>query len=111
MRRSRNHSDGGTEDLDELQAIEDRRRALEEQIQSITAEPDKIRREAEEQAATLPPPDDLADRRRLREFEEVVSRRQVRNERRTQGRSLVLFFLLIAATIALGSWVLRLFQA
>lgn len=111
MRLSRSHSDSGPADLDELKALEERKRALEEQIQSISAEPEKILREAQEQAATLPPPDDLADRRRLRDFEDVVSRRQVRNERRTQGRSLLLLFLLLVATAMLATWVLKMFMA
>jgi ferric-dicitrate binding protein FerR (iron transport regulator) len=111
MRLSRSHPDSGQADLDELKVLEERKRALEEQIQSMSAEPEKILREAQEQAATLPPPDDLADRRRLREFEEIVSRRQVRNERRTQGRSLLLLFLLLAATAALAAWVVKLFVA
>ncbi len=111
MRLSRSHPDAGQADLEELRILEERKRALEAQIQSISAEPEKILREAQEQAATLPPPDDLADRRRLREFEEVVSRRQVRNERRTQGRSLLLLMLLLAATALLTSWVVKLFLA
>lgn len=109
MRLSRNHSDSGQADLDELRVLEERKRALEAQIQSISAEPEKILREAQEQADTLPPPDDLADRRRLREFEDVMSRKQIRNERRTQGRSLLLLLLLLTATALLASWVVKLF--
>jgi hypothetical protein len=109
MRRSRSHSDSGQADLEELRTLEERKRALEAQIQSISAEPEKILREAQELAATLPPPDDLADRRRLREFEDVVSRKQIRNERRTQGRSLLLLLLLLTATALLASWVIKLF--
>lgn len=111
MRLSRNHLDEGDADLAELRALEERKRALEEQIQNASAQPEKILREAQEQAATLPPPDDLADRRRLREFEEKASRTQIRNERRTQGRSLLLLVLLLAATGALISWVIQLFLA
>ena len=111
MRLSRNHLDEGYADLAELRALEERKRALEEQIQNASAQPEKILREAQEQAATLPPPDDLADRRRLREFEEKASRTQIRNERRTQGRSLLLLVLLLAATGALISWVIQLFLA
>lgn len=111
MRLSRNHLDEGDADLAELKALEERKRALEEQIQNASAQPEKILREAQEQAATLPPPDDLADRRRLREFEEKASRTQIRNERRTQGRSLLLLVLLLAATGSLICWVIKLFLA
>lgn len=110
MRLSRTHLDEGN-DLDELKALEERKRALEEQIQNVSAQPERILREAQEQAATLPPPDDLADRRRLREFEEKASRTQIRNERRTQGKSLFLLVLLLAATAWLVSWVIKLFVA
>lgn len=110
MRLSRNHLDEGS-DLEELRALEERKRALEEQIQNASAQPEKILREAQEQMATLPPPDDLADRRRLREFEEKASRTQIRNERRTQGKSLLLLVLLLTATAFLVSWVIKLFVA
>lgn len=109
LRLSRAQHDSGQADIDELKALEERKRTLEAQIRNMSAEPEKILREALEQAATLPPPDDLADRRRLRKFEEVVSRRQVRNERRTQGRSLLLLLMLLVATALLTSWVVKLF--
>lgn len=111
MRLSRTHLEERDQDLEELKALEERKRALEEQIQNVSAQPEKILREAQEQAATLPPPDDLADRRRLREFEEKASRTQIRNERRTQGKSLFLLVLLLAATAWLVSWVIKLFVA
>jgi ferric-dicitrate binding protein FerR (iron transport regulator) len=109
MRLSRTHLDEGDADLEELKALEERKRALEEQIQNASAQPEKILREAQELASTLPPPDDLADRRRLREFEEKASRTQIRNERRTQGKSLLLLVLLLIATAWLVSWVITLF--
>jgi hypothetical protein len=109
MRLSRSHSDHEPADLDELAAIREIERQLEAQIRDASAEPEKILREAQEQAVTLPPPDDLADRHRLRKFEQVASRGQVRNERRTQGRSLLLLFLLLTATAMLAAWVIRMF--
>jgi len=109
MRLSRSLADDPT--MEELRALEEEERKLREKIQDASSVPEKILREAEEQAATLPPPDDLADRRRLREFEEKASRTQIRNERRTQGKSLLLLVLLLAATAMLVSWVLKLFVA
>ena len=111
MRLSRSHPESGHADLEELDALKEMERRLEEEIRSASAEPEKILREAQEQAVTLPPPDDLADRHRLRKFEQVASRGQVRNERRTQGRSLLLLFLLLAATAMLAAWVIKLFTA
>jgi ferric-dicitrate binding protein FerR (iron transport regulator) len=109
MRLSRSLADDPT--MDELRALEEEERKLRERIQNASAAPEKILREAEEQAATLPPPDDLADRRRLREFEEKASRTQIRNERRTQGKSLLLLVLLLVATAMLVSWVVKMFVA
>ncbi len=109
MRLSRSLADDPT--MEELRALEAEERQLHERIQNASAAPEKILREAQEQAATLPPPDDLADRRRLREFEEKASRTQIRNERRTQGKSLLLLVLLLAATAMLVSWVVKLFVA
>ncbi|WP_367871636.1 hypothetical protein [Luteolibacter sp. Populi] len=109
MRLSRSLADDPA--MEELRALEERERVLREQIANASAAPRKILREAEEQAATLPPPDDLADRRRLREFEEKASRTQIRNERRTQGKSLLLLGLLLVATALLVSWVVKLFVA
>lgn len=109
MRLSRSHADDPA--MDELRALEEEERKLREKIQNASSVPERILREAEEQAATLPPPDDLADRRRLREFEEKASRTQIRNERRTQGKSLLLLVLLLAATVAMASWVVKLFVA
>ncbi|WP_035612526.1 hypothetical protein [Haloferula sp. BvORR071] len=109
MRLSRSLADDPA--MEELRALEERERVLREQIANASAAPRKILREAEEMAATLPPPDDLADRRRLREFEEKASRTQIRNERRTQGKSLLLLVLLLSATALLVSWVVKLFVA
>ncbi|TAE76637.1 MAG: hypothetical protein EAZ65_06085 [Verrucomicrobia bacterium] len=108
MRLSRSHSDKGKPELDLLR---ERERLLEEQIRSISAEPEKILREAQEQAVTLPPPDDLADRDRRKRFEENASRGQVRNQRRAQGLNLLLLVLLLAATSVLATWVFKLFTA
>ena len=76
--------------------------------QFLRDEPRRIAAAAAERAATLPPPDDLADRRRERRFYELACRGQIRNERRAQAGSTLLFFLLIAATAALVMWVLQL---
>ena len=109
MRLSRSLADDPA--MEELRALEERERVLREQIAKASAAPPKFGREAEELAATLPPPDDLADRRRLREFEEKASRTQIRNERRTQGKSLLLLVLLLSSTALLVSWVVKLFVA
>jgi hypothetical protein len=99
---------GHPPDEAELARLEAEERELARRIAEISALPDQLRREAEERAVTLPPPDDLADRRRQREFDAKASRGQVRNERRAQGRSLILTIFLIASVVALVAWVLKL---
>ena len=93
---------------DDLALLEEKEREIARRIAEVEAMPARLRREAEERAATLPPPDDLADRKRQRDFEDKVSRGQVRNERRAQGRSLILTVLLIAAIAALAFWSIQL---
>ena len=77
-------------------------RQLEELIETA---PERIRREMEEEMMTMPPPDDLADRRREHAFYAKLSRGEIRNERRYQARSAVLFLLLATAIAALSSWI------
>jgi hypothetical protein len=90
--------------------FERRQRDLDEQIAQLEGIPEQLELEIQESDQTLPPPDDLNERDRQRSFDAQVARGQVRNERRTQGRSLLLMVLLIAAITSVASWVLRLAQ-
>ncbi len=92
----------------EVDELELRRRQLEEQIAELEGMPEQLELEMLESERTMPPPDDLAERERQRHFEEQAARGQIRNERRTQGRSLLLMFLLLTATAAVISWIVRL---
>jgi len=85
--------------------IEERARECEDFLREA---PGRIAAEHAERAATMPPPDDLVDRRRERRFYELASRGELRNERRAQAGSSLLFLLLIIATSALAMWVLQL---
>ncbi|BCX46243.1 hypothetical protein HAHE_01510 [Haloferula helveola] len=88
--------------------IELARRELEEKIAALEQLPAQLEMEMIESETTMPPPDDIVDRQRQRDFEEKAARGQIRNERRTQGRSLLLMFLLLAATAAMISWIVTL---
>jgi hypothetical protein len=94
----------------ELEKLRAQEQELARQIEELKKAPEKIQREREERAATLPPLDDLADRQRRRDFEEKASRGQVRNERRAQRSSLFLTFLLIAAVALLASWLFKMLK-
>lgn len=73
--------------------------------------PKKLEREKQERDRTMPPLSDIGDRTRVKRYEtEIATRGAVRNLQRAQGRSLLLIFLLMAATAALIAWGLRLMQ-
>ena len=71
----------------------------------IETGPDRVRRQMEEEITMMPPPDDLADRRREHKFYAQLSRGEIRNERRYQTRGAILFLLLAAAIAGLSSWI------
>jgi predicted nucleic acid-binding protein len=87
---------------------ERQRRDLEEKIAELQNVPEQLELEMRESDQTLPPLEDLAERERQRHFEEQAARGQIRNERRTQGRSVALMILLLAATAAVTSWIIQL---
>ncbi len=92
----------------ELDLFEEHQRKIEEQIAALQDLPKQLEEEERERARTLPPSDDILRRAKEREFEERAGRNQVRNERRSQGRSLLLLLLLLAATAATVGWVVSL---
>lgn len=94
----------------ELEPLDEAQREIDARIEALKALPQQLELEMKEEARTMPPPEDLVDRQRQREFEEKAARGQIRNERRTQGRSLFLMFLLLAATAAMIAWVITLAQ-
>ena len=103
MAKKRSRS-GEDPELDEIRKAQ---RELEERIAQAQSVPEQIQLELEELESTIPAPDDLVERERARRFEEQATRGQVRNERRTQGRSLLLLFLLLAATAAVISYIVK----
>ncbi len=77
----------------------------------ISEAPERIRREMEEEITTMPPPDDLEDRRREHKFYSQLSRGEIRNEHRYQTRSALLFVLLVTAILALSAWIYSVLQS
>jgi hypothetical protein len=102
MARSSNNDDPGLSDI--LKAQQE----LEDKIAAAQAIPEQLELEIREKESTIPAPDDLVERERAKRFEEQATRGQVRNERRTQGKSLILLFLLLLATAALILWIVKL---
>jgi hypothetical protein len=106
LQSSRKPTDPAIQELEKACAsIEEQARECE---QILREAPQRMAAEKAERDSTIPPPDDLADRRRELRFYELVSRGQLRNERRAQAGSIVLLLLLVAATSALVMWVLQL---
>lgn len=92
----------------DLDLFDEKQREIDARIAELEALPEQLELEMREQETTMPPPEDIEERRRQREFEERAARGQIRNERRTQGKSLILTVLLAAACAALISWVITL---
>ena len=94
----------------EADPLDEAQREIDARIKELEALPQQLELEIQEKERTMPPPEDLEERRRQQEFEERAARGQIRNERRTQGRSLLLMFLLLAATAAMVAWIIELAQ-
>lgn len=77
----------------------------------IEGAPERIRKEMEDEVTTMPPPDDLDDRRREHKFYSQLSRGEIRNEHRYQTRSAGLFLLLVTAIFALSAWIYSVLHA
>lgn len=92
----------------ELLALSEEQARLEASIAASMAEPERIRRQLEEERATLPPTDDFRERERQREFEERATRGKIRNEHKSQRRSLLLMVLFALASACLIAWGLKL---
>mgnify|MGYP001415632972 FL=1 len=77
----------------------------------IEGAPERIRREMEEEITTMPPPDDLEDRRREHKFYSQLTRGEIRNEHRDQTRSAFLFLLLVSGILMLSFWIYSVLKA
>lgn len=81
------------------------------QRQRETAEHQKrIARERIERECTMPPLDEIQKRQKQKKHEQIISRGEAANVRRGQNRSLMMLFLLVAATCTLIWWGIRLMQ-
>lgn len=92
----------------DLLALSEEQARLEATIAATLAEPDRLKKQLEENNATLPPTDDFLERKRQRDFEERATRGKVRNEHKSQRRSLMLLVLLVTASACLVAWGIKL---
>ncbi|MDX1679513.1 MAG: hypothetical protein R3242_02170 [Akkermansiaceae bacterium] len=95
----------------ELDALLAHEQELLEREREFARNQERIERERHERERTMPPLDELKERARRRQHEEIVSRGEVANIRRVQNRSLLMLMLLAITTATLIWWGLKLMQA
>ncbi len=99
------------EDEAELQRIREEEKALRQAEKMCADLPKKLEAERIERELTMPPLHSLEERERLNQYEQALAtRKQYRNVLKAQSSSVLLLFMLIAATAALIAWSLRLMQ-
>jgi len=98
-------------DFDSLSAREQDLQKQIAQLQDFVDHgPERERQAMEEEMRTLPPPVEIVERKREKEFMDKLSRGELKNEKRNQAKSGFLLFLLIIATLALGLWIYQAVQ-
>ncbi len=97
------------EDL-ELNALLEKEQQLLLQQKEFAEIPKKLALELRERETTMPPLQEIEERKRRLAHEEMVSRGEVANILRDQNRSLMLLILLLAATGSLIWWGIKLMQ-
>lgn len=97
------------EDL-ELDQIREAEQNLLKREREIAENEKRIARERIERESTMPPLDEIQKRLKQKHHEQTVSRGEVTNVRRDQNRSLMMLFLLVAATCSLIWWGIKLMQ-
>ena len=71
---------------------------------------DREREAQDERARTLPPPSEIQDRKREKEFMGQLSRGEIANRKRSQATNGLLLVLLTLAIFALGAWIYSVVQ-
>ena len=89
-------------------------RALKEQIEQledfVAHGPERERQAEEERMQTMPPPSEIEDRKREKDFMDQLSRGEITNEKRSQASNGLLLILLILAIAAVVAWIYRVVQ-
>ncbi len=96
----------------ELERLRQQELELLAKQKQVSELPKLLEKEKREREITMPPLADIQDRTRTKRYEEeLATRGAVRNLQKAQNRSLLLIFMLLAATCALVAWGLRLMEA
>jgi hypothetical protein len=94
----------------ELDAIRAKQQQLILEEKACAAVPKKLALEQKERECTMPPLQEIEERKRRKAHEETVSRGEVANILRDQNRDLMLLALLLSATGTLIWWGVKLMQ-
>jgi len=97
-----------------IRDLSDQEMALRAQIEEledfVVHGPERERQAEVERMNTIPPPAEIEDRKREREFMKKLSRREIMNEKRSQASNGLLLILLLLAILAIGAWIYRIVQ-
>ncbi|MGJ8677535.1 MAG: hypothetical protein ACSHX0_08460 [Akkermansiaceae bacterium] len=101
-----------TRDNSNVDSLSAREREIQEKIKKLQEfvehGPELERAAEEDRLSTLPPPAEVKERQREKQFMEKLSRGELKNEHRHQAKSGFLLLLLIIATISVALWIYRL---
>lgn len=101
----------GDPDINSLSARElDLRRQIEQLQDFVENGPERELAAQEERDRTMPPPSEIQDRIREKQFMDRLSRGELKNEMRNQTKFGLLLILLILTTLALGWWIYQTVQ-
>ncbi|MFC4993576.1 hypothetical protein [Rubritalea tangerina] len=96
------------QDFAEIERQKEALQAQIEELQSFIKEaPEKLQQEEQERLQTMPAPDELTQRRRENDFANRLTKGELKNERRHQARSALLFILLLTAIVFVSLWVYK----
>jgi ferric-dicitrate binding protein FerR (iron transport regulator) len=97
------------EDL-ELDQLRETEQQLMQREREFSENRKRLAQERIERECTMPPLEEIQARMERKRHEDFASRREVKNERRAQTRSLMMLLLLITATCTLVWWGVKLMQ-
>lgn len=95
----------------EFRALREKERKLAEAQKEFQKLPAILAKQKLESEATMPPMAEIKERQKFNRFEQSLSRGQIENVLRTQRQSLGMMLLLIAATVLMVMWALRIMAA
>ncbi len=95
----------------ELKALREKERKLAEAQKEYQRLPALLAKQKLDSEATMPPMAEIKERQKFNRFEQSLSRGQIENVLRTQRQSLGMTMLLIAATILMVMWALRIISS